>query len=79
MLFPAATGLGVPLFVTERSQITVTPVVTVVLLFAAFGSDVEVETADVAVIVSVATVDGTFTTTTMSAEDPEPRLELSVH
>jgi len=78
MLFPAATGLGVPPFVTERSQITLTLVVTVVLLFALFGSELVAETVDVAVIVPMATVEGTFTTTTMSDEDPEPRLELSV-
>jgi len=78
MLFPAVTGLGVPLFVTDRSQITLTLVVTVVLLFALFGSDVVAETVDVAVIVPIATVEGTFTTTTISAEDPELRLEPSV-
>jgi hypothetical protein len=78
MLVPAATGLGVPLFVTDRSQLTLTPVVTVVLLFALFGSEVLAETVDVAVIVPMATLEATFTTTTMSAEDPELKLEPSV-
>jgi hypothetical protein len=78
MLFPATTGLGVPLFVTARSHTTFTPVVTVVVLLALLGSEVLAETEDVAVIVPIATLDGTLNTTTMSAEVPNARAELSV-
>src|SRR5689334_22648523 len=70
MLLPAATGFGLPLFVTVRSQATVTGVTTVVLLFAAAGSLVVAATDEVAVIEPAATDGPTFTTTKMSAEDP---------
>ena len=49
MLDPAATGLGLPLLVTVRSQAVLTLVVTVVLLFAKIGSPVD-ETEEAAVI-----------------------------
>ena len=71
MFEPAATGLGVPLLVTARSQASETGVVTVVLLFAEFGSVVVAVTEEFAVIVPAAMVDGTFTTTMMSADVPE--------
>jgi hypothetical protein len=75
----AATGLGVPALVTERSQATFTLVVTVVLLFAEVGSEVVAETDEVAVIVPMATLDGTLSTTTMSADVPELKLPVSLH
>ena len=74
MLLPAATGFGVPLFVTVRSQAVVTVVVTVVLLFAALGSLVAEETVEFAVMVPAAIFGATFTTTMMSAEAPDARL-----
>jgi|ERR1700677_19835 hypothetical protein len=74
MLFPAVTGLGVPLSVTARSQIVVTGVAVVVLLLAELGSAVEEETVEVAVIVVAAIEDATFTTTIMLADAPEARL-----
>src|SRR5271169_5929032 len=70
MFDPEATGLGLPLLVTVRSQAVFTLVVTVVLLLAELGSVVVAETVEVAVIVGATTVDGTFTTTTMSAVAP---------
>jgi hypothetical protein len=54
-------------------------VVTVVLLFALLGSEVVAETEEVAVIVPIATVEGTFSTTTMSAEVPAARFAVSLH
>jgi hypothetical protein len=74
ILAPAATGLGLPLFVTVKSQAVVTVVVTVVLLFAELGSGVSDVTEEFAVIVTGATFDATFTTTIMSAEAPAARL-----
>jgi hypothetical protein len=74
MLFPAVTGLGVPLSVTARSQIVVTGVAVVVLLLAELGSEVEEETVEVAVMVVAAIEDATFTTTIILAEAPEARL-----
>ena len=56
----AATGLGVPLFVTTRSQTGATVVVVVVLLFAARGSVVVAETEEFAVIVPAA-IEGAIT------------------
>jgi hypothetical protein len=78
MVLPAATGLGVPLLVIARSQATFTLVVTVVVLLALLGSEVVAETEDVAVIVPIATVEGTFKTTTMSAEVPAARFAVSL-
>lgn len=78
MVFPAATGLGVPAFVTARSHATFTLVVTDVLLLLDVGSDVVADTDDVAVIVPIATLDGTLSTTTMSAVFPELRFAVSV-
>jgi len=75
---PAATGLGVPLFVTTRSQTGATVVVVVVLLFDARGSLVVADTVEVAVIVPAAIEGATFTTTMISAEDPDARLFPSV-
>jgi hypothetical protein len=71
---PAVTGLGLPLFVTVKSQESFTLVMTVVLLLAAVGSDVVADTVEVAVIVAATTVGATFTTTTMSAEAPAARV-----
>ena len=73
MLLPAATGFGLPLLVTVRSQAVVTVVVTVVLLFAELGSLAE-ETEEFAVIVPAATVGATLTTTMISAVAPKARL-----
>src|SRR6478672_9770039 len=78
MLLPAVTGLGLPLFVTVRSQLALTPVCTVVLLLLRFGSDVVAVTDELAVMFPPAVLAGTFTTTTMSAEVPEARLAESV-
>ena len=78
ILAPAATGLGEPLFVTDRSQMSFTPVVTVVLLLERVGSDVVAVTEEFAVIVPMGTVEGTPTTTTMSAEVPDGRLAVSL-
>src|SRR5258708_17758194 len=72
--FPAVTGLGLPLFVTVRSQATLTLVTTVVLLLAAFGSKVVAVTDEFAVIVAATTDGATFTTTIMSAADPAARV-----
>jgi hypothetical protein len=75
ILPPVATGFGLPLLVTARSQATLTPVVTVVLLLVRFGSVVPVaEIVEVAVIVPAATVGATFTTTIMSAIAPTATL-----
>jgi hypothetical protein len=73
---PAATGLGLPLFVTVRSQATITFVVTLVLLFEDKGSDVVADTDDAAVIELATTVEGTFNTTMMFAVAPAARLGL---
>lgn len=74
ILPPAATGLGVPLFVTAKSQAVVTGVVMIVLLLAELGSLVEEEIEEFAVMVVAGTVGATFTTTMMSADAPEARL-----
>jgi hypothetical protein len=77
MLAPAATGLGLPLFVTFRSQAIRTLVTTVVLLLLAVGSVVpEAETEEFAVIVATATVGARFTTTMMFADAPAATLGL---
>jgi hypothetical protein len=68
MFAPAATGLGLPLLVTARSQTGLTVVTTVVLLLAELGSLVLEETDEVAVIEGTTTVEATFTTTMMSAD-----------
>lgn len=69
MFDPAVTGLGVPESVTARSQAALTVVVTLVLLFAEFGSDVVAETEEAAVIEAAVTFEGTFNTTRMSADE----------
>src|SRR5689334_3514893 len=74
MLLPACTGLGLPTLVTARSQSTVIGVVTVVLLLAELGSPVVAVTEEFAVIEAAATLEGTFTTTMMSAEVPDAML-----
>src|SRR5271155_3961187 len=77
MLLPAVTGLGVPLFVTARSQATLTGVEAVMLvLFAGLGSLVVVVTFEVAVmgLAAAVTVAGTFTTMRMSASAATARL-----
>jgi hypothetical protein len=74
---PAATGLGLPLLVTLRSQAIRTFVTTVVLLLLGLGSVVpEEETEEFAVIVATATVGARFTTTMMSADAPAATLGL---
>jgi hypothetical protein len=78
MVPPAATGLGAPPLVTDRSQATVSGVATVVLLLAAFGSPVVAVTDEFAVIVPAAVAAGTFTTTIMSATVPDAIAEGSV-
>ena len=74
MLFPATTGLGLPLSVTVRSQASRTLVTTVILLVA----ELVAETDGFAEIVATETVGARFTTTMMSADAPEARLG-SVH
>ena len=74
MLLPACTGLGEPLLVIAKSQSTVTGVVTVVLLLAEFGSIVVAVTEEFAVMEAAVTLEGTLTTTMMSAEAPEARV-----
>ena len=74
MVPPAATGLGVPLLVTAKSQAVATGVVMVVLLLPELGSLVVEETVEVAVIDAATTEDATFTTTTISADAPEAKL-----
>src|SRR5580700_8473990 len=71
---PAATGLGVPVLVTARSQASVTGVFSMLLVVAAFVAE-SVEVAVIGVVVSVA---ATLTTTPMLTEAPEARLG-SVH
>src|ERR1039457_2541360 len=75
MVPPAATGLGVPLLVTAKSQAMATLVLTVVLLLVRLGSVVkEEETEEFAVMVATAMDGARFTTTMMSADAPEARL-----
>ena len=77
ILAPAATGLGLPLFVTVRLQVIRTFVTTVVLLLLGVGSVVpEEETEEFAVIVATDTVGARFTTTMMSADAPAATLRL---
>lgn len=63
------------MLVTARSHNVATFVTTVVLLLVELGSLAD-ETEEFAVIVATATVGATFTTTMMSAEAPEARLEM---
>src|SRR3954451_10278132 len=74
MFDPAVIGLGVPEFVTFRSQATLTFVVTVVVLFEGSGSEVVAETDEVEVIELATTVGATPRTTMMSVEVPEAML-----
>src|SRR6266567_4634928 len=74
MFEPAVTELGLPLFVTVKSQAMFTLVITVVVLLAALGSEVVADTVEVAVIVGATTVGATFTTTIMSADAPAARV-----
>jgi hypothetical protein len=74
MFDPAATGLGLPEFVTVKSQATLTLVVTLVLLLEESGSVVVAETDDAAVMEVAVTVEGTFNTTTMFADAPDATL-----
>ena len=78
MLPPASTGLGVPLFVTARSHLTCTYTAVVVVLLAAFGSEVVADTVEVAVVLPEGAEVDTSTTTTISAEAPAARLDESV-
>src|SRR5579862_2550654 len=64
MVAPAATGLGVPLLLTARSQATVTGVLVLVVMVSAFVA----ETEEVAAIAAAVTLEGTLTTTTMDAD-----------
>ena len=59
---PGSTGTGLGEFVTERSAVSATKVVTVALLFVLLGSLLEATEAVCERIVPLATVDGTFTT-----------------
>ena len=59
MVPPAATGFGVPLFDTAKSQATTTGVVVVVVLTVEFVE----ESVDVAVIEATVTVGATLTAT----------------
>jgi hypothetical protein len=77
MLFPARTGLGVPLFVTARSHLSCAYTSVVVVLLARFGSEVVAATEEVAVI-SPAAVADTSTATTIFAEVPDARFAESV-
>ena len=70
-LSPAVTGLGLPLFVTVRSQTMLTFVTTD---RGARVHRVRRSQMDVAVIVAATTLDGTFTTTTMLAVSPTAKL-----
>ena len=74
MVFPAVTGLGVPLLVTVRSHATIRFVVTLVLLLAELGSEVVAETEEAAVMELAVTVDGTFSTTMISVAVPDAML-----
>jgi hypothetical protein len=78
IVLPAATGLGLPLFVTAKSQSALTFVMTVVVLLLKLGSLVvgSWETEELAVIDETATVDATLTTTMMAADAPEATLGL---
>jgi hypothetical protein len=67
---PAATGLGLPLLVTARSQASVTGVFTVLLVVVALVAE-SVEVAAMGEAVSVA---ATLTTTMMSTDVPEAML-----
>jgi hypothetical protein len=78
ILFPARTGLGVPLFVTARSQLFCAYTCVVVVLFARFGSEVVAATEDVAVTSPAAAAADTSTTTTIFAEVPDARFAESV-
>jgi hypothetical protein len=72
MLDPAATGLGLPLFVTVRSHSSKTGVFVIVL---AVGEFVAV-TEEFAVIGVAVTLAGTFTTITIFAVAPTAKLGL---
>lgn len=61
---PAATGLGVPLLLTARSQAAVTRVLVLVVMVRALVA----ETDEVAAIAAAVTFDGTLTTTMIDAE-----------
>jgi hypothetical protein len=76
ILLPAVTGLGVPVFVTVRSHLSTSGVVTTMfVLFAELGSLVVDVTDEVAVIGDVVTVGATFTTTMMLAEALAAKLD----
>lgn len=64
MVPPAATGLGVPLLLTAKSQAVVTGVLVLVVMVRALVA----ETEDVAAIAAAVTLDGTLTTTMIDAE-----------
>lgn len=68
-----------PVLLKATSQTSVTGVVTIVLLFREFGSEVVEETDELAVIVVAARVEARFTSTRMFAEAPEARLLGPVH
>src|ERR1700722_4966599 len=77
MLPPAATGLGVPLLVTTRSQATINGVEAMMLvLFPVFGSLGVVVTLEVSTmgLAAAVPVGGTLTTTIMSASAATARL-----
>ena len=64
MVPPAATGLGVPLLLTAKSQAAVTGVLVLVVMVRALVA----ETDEVAAMAAAVTVDGTLTTTMIDAE-----------
>jgi hypothetical protein len=74
-LLPADTGLGAPLFVTDKSQTARTGVLMLVLLLLEFGSVDVVETDAFAVMEVAVDEAGTLTMTRISADVPEAMLE----
>src|SRR4051812_48336722 len=79
MSWPAVTGSGVSVFVTDRSAEVATEVVEVAALLPGTGSGVELDTPAVLVIVDpFAALAFTFTTIVKVAETPAPS-DASVH
>ena len=80
MLFPACTGTGLGVFVTETSAVLATGTLTAALLFPLFGSPVDDETESVCVItVPDATFALTFTTNVKFAVVAAAIVVVSVH
>ena len=75
-MFPASTVIGVPVFVTAKSDwpAAATMVVTVAELFVGFGSMVVADTFAVSVMtVPDATAEPTFATTVNVVDEPTGR------